>query len=955
MNKQAIVNLIISDDDEKIIAKTLITWFINNPLLLDLTYLSDQNIFHFLIRINKFYVVKELLNNKDWLPKATTNDAKGRTVLHYAVKNKETGAHVLELLMEHFPELLNTADASGNTPLHTAILAKKAWSARMLVKSPQVNRELLNLNGKSPLSLAGNNKELKQALVSIEFSTIKELDLRHRTDSFREELKAVFPSLSSRSDDFSSSNSFDALPSSLILAKAEISEHDAVSIEEKEDTYKSQTISTDQFTSLLKELVVKYKKDSNSLEYLNLQKQFNELCTKDLLTSTIDLTQEDVCTRETWMIISNTLNFLYPNLHKQYSRIQQQINSSLKIFVYLLVNHQVFADVQSKAALDTNNDKYQENDILLKKLWLLTAGQEVPDAAPEFNFSTLSYRTLGLLSSYSIIDILIGLRRIYPDCDTAQKSIANFVVLQLLFYHATEKIQLNPLLAMHFRFIYKLNVKTNSGLGKLGEQINQYLQKAHELISIMSTQPLFHNFYLLKQQINHPELINANDSFDNLVNQALALPQKERAMYVERAANALRTLAMQYYQDLSLSEFNDGNWLKIGRKQSAPNITEITENFNKLNAYFIEKILSQPRTNVQNALLFLLELSQSVCPLEGERYPDLNHLMVLTSVINSIPILRLSTVFDALSEKDQNIIKQINQVVSHQKNFNFMRKIYSTYRTTLPFLGNILTDITFANEANKDKLSEKKLIIDIRAEEVVGTILKMLMEIKILINFELIIPHTNLRLFLKDYSPPDEKYFDQASLRLQPKKNDVVNLDSTIDDLNAFLDNLEKHFFSENILPTVIIDNEELPPSQIANGLLKMVAKKIKKKEDLPMSFLKNFETVLHRVIEINNVYYYPQGLASKLNYMFYVMKLADFKQQITEMKKPSINAKEQSLSIFTLSEEKPKSEKESKDLRKTNSLNRIKLFSSNKQIITRPGVGKVSLASAKSNTPPAS
>ncbi|MDR3502527.1 MAG: RasGEF domain-containing protein [Legionella sp.] len=758
MNENAIKNLITSNENEKNIAKTLIKWFNQDPSLLDITYLLDQNVFHLLIRKNKFQVLEKLLENEAWRPKATHCDRGGHTVLHYAAKCDASCIRVLELLMGYFPELLNEADNSGNTPLHTAVLNNQSWAVQVLVKNPQVNRSLTNLKGESPMKLAVDNNELNQALFCLELASIEQLDLRYRSpnSSTKEMLWKEFPLLSRGQSEIASSSSMLRVPNTGIIQDS------SVILKENKNHHENQGISTEQLISLVQDLISAYKINSNSSEAIQLQEQFNQFCVHHSLENIINFDKADLDTKQVRMILSRAISFLYPAAHKRYSLVQHEFNSLLKLFAHLLVNNRVLVETPPLGELNSSIEKHH-NKMLLKTLWLLIAGQEMPNSVREFDFGILSHRILGLLNAYSPIEILIGLRLIYPDCDIAQKSIANFLILQLLFYHVTAQICPSSLLGMHLRFLCNLNKNPKSELGEIGKQFNEYLEKAFQLSSMMSSQPLLHNFHLIKQQVNHLELIKTNNSFDDLINQALVLPPKKRVEQVALIAHELRTLTMAFYQRVSLAEFRDECWVKEKRQQSAPSITEVTEQFNKLSAYFSEKILTQSAENLQNALLFFIELAQRLCPLDSERYPDLNHLVMLSSVFNNLGVSRLTNAFNTLPSIERGIIDEVNHVVSNKRNFKFMRDIYNAYRTTLPFLGYILTETTFANGGNDNELART---------EMVGAVLKKLMEIKIQINFEQVTYSTTLPLFLENYTPPDEEFLYQASLKHQPEKEE---------------------------------------------------------------------------------------------------------------------------------------------------------------------------------------
>jgi ankyrin repeat protein len=767
VDDKAIKDLITSNEDEKSIAKTLIKWFSQDPSLLDSTYLFSQNVFHFLIRKNKFQVVEKLLESEAWRPKATHGDRRGHTVLHYAAKCDASCIRVFELLIEYFPELLNKADNLGNTPLHTAVLNNQSWSIQILAKNPRIHRSATNQKGLSPMKLTANNSELNQALFCLELASIEQLDLRYRSpsSSTKEMLWKEFPLLSSKNlaaNAPSSSNSPRLSPPTLRVLTTGVVESNSVILKENKQVHENQMLPGDQLLFLVQDLLSAYKIDSHSAQANSLQEQFNQFCVHNLLENIIDFDNADLDTRPVNILLSRTINFLYPAAHKRHSLVQHEFNGLLKLFAHFLIDNQVLIDPPPLEGLNINTEKYQ-NKMMLQTLWLLIAGQELPNSVREFDFSILSHRILGLLNTHSLIEILIGLRQIYSDCDIAQKSIANFLILQLLFYHVTEQISFPPVLGMHLRFLCNLNINRKSGLGEIGKQFNDYLEKALELSSMMSSQPLLHNFYLIKQYLNHPKLIETNSSFDDWVNQALALPTKKRVEHVELIAYELRTLTMAFYQRVSLAEFRDGCWLKEKRQESAPHITEITRQFDKLSAYFSEKILTQSAENIPNALLFLIELSQHLCPLDSERYPDLNHLMMLSSVFNNMSVSRLTHAFNTLLSIEQGIIDEVNRVVSHNRNFKFMRDIYNAYRTTLPFLGYILTETTFANSGNSNEL--------VRAE-MVGSVLKKLMEIKVQVNFEQATYSTSLPVFLESYTPPDEEFLYQASLKLQPEKEE---------------------------------------------------------------------------------------------------------------------------------------------------------------------------------------
>lgn len=354
----------------------------------------------------------------------------------------------------------------------------------------------------------------------------------------------------------------------------------------------------------------------------------------------------------------------------------------------------------------------------LNLLWLLTACQQAPESKREFNLEQITNQALGLLGSTPLIEVLINLRTLYVHFDADQKLIANLIVMQLLFYSAVDRITEVPTLSMQLRFFCNINGDKDKGLGELGSQLNQHLKEVFELTSVYTNCPLLHNFLILNQQLRCPALIGVNQSFDELVNQALTKNRENRVEEVLLIAHELRQLTIAFYQKVSITELNDGNWLKSDKDNLSPNIKELTDSFNLLSSYFCFKILSQPPENLKNALQFIIDLAQALCPLKGENYPDLNHMMLIAGILNNQQIsrlydkdaFRLPSAFRGLSTKDLDYIEEINKLISSEKNSKYMREVYGAFRSALPFLGLLLTEATFATDGNPNPLSRAEAL-----------------------------------------------------------------------------------------------------------------------------------------------------------------------------------------------------------------------------------------------------
>lgn len=285
MNKEKIQELIFSDKDEKEIAAKLIKWFTKNPELIQERYLFDRTVFHLLVLKNKAKVLESLFSDttlslmqgRPWRDIAVLGDRQNATVLHYAVRSEED-TETLKVLLEFIPELINHTNNLGNTPLHEAVLHHNVWAIHTLVSTQKCHRALKNEQEKTPLDMAGNNLELRKALLSIDLSRIKSLDLRYRKSSpgSAEKLGESFPLLSSRSGSDPSSSpstSYDSFHSSLRL-QGESPERDLSNLKMVSAQENAAVVSSEQINLHVQELVGKYRVNKHSAEYLKAQKNF---------------------------------------------------------------------------------------------------------------------------------------------------------------------------------------------------------------------------------------------------------------------------------------------------------------------------------------------------------------------------------------------------------------------------------------------------------------------------------------------------------------------------------------------------------------------------------------------------------------------------------------------------------------------------------------------------------
>ncbi|CAM2809987.1 RasGEF domain-containing protein [Legionella worsleiensis] len=929
MSKQKIKELLRSGGDEKEIARELSILFVIHPELIELRYNSGKTIFHLLVIKNKPLILQsileddtwQILQTKPWQEIAACSDDNGWTLIHHAAQLDENGRATMDVVLRFFPNKINAQNAEGNTPLHVGVEAQRLWAVKTLVQH-DCDRSIKNNHNQTALELPQVNSELRFAFLAIDLGTISSLDLRYRTKAqssseseaeSSSSLRESCPLLSSgRSSDrsLSSSSSIDSPHTPLRHVEQSASES---SLSEAIMALESHaTIENKSALRLMSSLCKAHQTNKQSFVCVSLHNELIRLLNNGFLADDFAFDQKSPLNKPAnRKIIQGILNELYARIEELNSYIQRNTSALIGQSLRMIATEISIADSEPLTP-QTINTGQKKTDELMENLWLLTACQTSHHSKRKFNFLDITHRAVGILSSASLHDILVNLETLYPDFDKDQKIVTNFVLLQLLNYNVINTVRQDENIATQIRLFAELNTNIEKGLGALGASINQSLFKIHELCSLYSKNPLLRNFYILNRAINQPEGLHMLPAFDATVDQALGKTRPKRTAEVGIIAHELRMLTIAFYQSVSISEFHNKNWekedvcsasqteghactsqcIKTGKTTRSPHITEFTDFFNKLSNYFVVKTVTQSPKNIKNALQLLIEIAQALCPLDDENYPDINHLMVISSIFNNVDVSRLVNFNTDLSVEDNAYRQEIDNITSREKNYRMMRRLYQQFRTTLPFLGIFCRDLTFASDGNEQATPI------IRAEAC-GSILKSLLEVKLLLNFEPINFSTNLRLFLKNYLSLDEEIVHSASLRIKPRKTDTIHWEHSLEAIISNLNVLNTEYLTKDIIPSISMRKTKYSPKKLPIFLMDTITslvksyKKRQEKNNLEspcessqellslLTIISKLSIALPQLIRINQMYYKPEQLTGMKSLISILIKLDELKKSI--------------------------------------------------------------------------
>lgn len=462
-----------------------------------------------------------------------------------------------------------------------------------------------------------------------------------------------------------------------------------------------------------------------------------------------------------------------------------------------------------------------------------------------FDKKELNKRALGLQGLISAKNIFHLLTKLYPYFDRYQKLIASFVVKETLLTINSQK-ELTECIT-ELRSFLEMNVSVSSGLGNDGIKFNELMGRLVALKFEFLTHPVVVNHEKLNSWLIHePELqVKQAHSFDHLVKAALSKASVERKAELKQIAAELKTLSLYFYRHVSLKEFERGAWLKEEKNTTSSHIVLTTRFFNHLSDYFALLVLSQRQDNFVNIFKFLAELSCELCGSDEGIGPDMNSLMALSGALNNSAVSRLITHHMEPKQQEYLVIQELRNLVDQKDNFKLMRMVSTVFSGTIPFLGQFLTDLTMSVESNQK----------LNAADIIASAFTIISNTKELSQSQPLIFTTDVFSFFNNvFNSPEEDDLYHTSLRIQPSRNDVINLD-LVKDHQALCTQLSLDYIKASVVPGLIWKDMSYPPEKTPQILMYWILAK-RKEQQIDIAVLKTFEGLLDEFRIILKKYY---------------------------------------------------------------------------------------------------
>ncbi|MBS0359224.1 MAG: hypothetical protein JSS53_08150 [Proteobacteria bacterium] len=484
-------------------------------------------------------------------------------------------------------------------------------------------------------------------------------------------------------------------------------------------------------------------------------------------------------------------------------------------------------------------DKISSDAKIVKNLQILWAFCSVTnqDSQRCFDKNQLSLRILGLQGLISAYEAILALQLLYPNFDKYQQLIALFIIKEILSNDAQYQLCHDELFQDNLELFLKIALNdTRFQLKELVEKIKSYFKSIQKLQCRYQADMVVKNSKIFNEWLTSDVLLKQLPSFTEVLTSALKANDMERKKIVKSIASELSMLMIFFYSKIRLSEFKQNGWSKEDKATRSPHIVFLTQYTNALIQFLIGFVLSQPQSDIHLAMQLLTEIEWQLAQSTNGLGPDLQSLMIIHGALYSQELSRLTEYIAKLTEQARGVRTETSTIVQKK----WMRKVMEAYRHSIPFLGLLLTDVTFSIDGNECPLTSAELL---------GGIFSHILTLQEFLQTYAIGFTTDILNMVRSYkSPADGEHYNMSTriqpVRMQPNSHvNVLNLDEMISvfNLNSILN--KKNYIQNKSIPSVLFNGQIYEPIELPRRLidwfLKLINLKIRiKTQDETMTII---------------------------------------------------------------------------------------------------------------------
>lgn len=209
---------------------------------------------------------------------------------------------------------------------------------------------------------------------------------------------------------------------------------------------------------------------------------------------------------------------------------------------------------------------------------------------------------------------------------------------------------------------------------------------------------------LIKKQSNKEDtrqIVFSTDPPKSLMPSNLSQDLQLLDIHPEEVARQMTLLESELFSAIEPRECLNQAWNKSGREDNAPHILAMIRRFNEVSRWVATEIVKAESVQIRAVLLNRFIVIAEKC----RGLNNYNAVMEILAGLQQSSVHRLKQTWGLLPSKTMELFTYLNSLMSREGNFkNFRESLHLENPPCIPYLGIYLTDLTFIETGNPDKI-----------------------------------------------------------------------------------------------------------------------------------------------------------------------------------------------------------------------------------------------------------
>jgi len=234
-------------------------------------------------------------------------------------------------------------------------------------------------------------------------------------------------------------------------------------------------------------------------------------------------------------------------------------------------------------------------------------------------------------------------------------------------------------------------------------------------------------------------------------------------------ARQLTLMCSKLYNQIQPVECLNKAWSNKETNSLAINIRMMIEMSNQVTGWVALTILQEmdtkKRASVVKRFIYIAE--------ECYNLNNFNTLMSILAGFNSAPIHRLKRTWELINSKAMTTLENLKKIMDGNKNFSTYREqLHSVNPPCVPFLGVYLTDLTFIEDGNPNRLKNNEKLINFSKQSTTADVIREIQQYQN--QAYCLQPVSEIQFFLKEslQNIEDDDDMYEMSLYIEPRERE---------------------------------------------------------------------------------------------------------------------------------------------------------------------------------------